>query len=176
MRSRSRSSSIGRESDTVLPSLIMVDPNKPTSGIPEDEGRSASEPIARIHSEVTGMHEAARKALDPFQRLKQLRSPESRERISPKDYDANEIAKHAKHGVPIRRSDLAHSTGEQPVVMAFEEFEVIRDDLADDGREMQLFYIDRSGRKVAVTENSFSEGGAFVLFPDEVGEKESASA
>lgn len=162
----------------------MTEPNKPVgdSESPSREGIQEQSVIPRIHQESSDVAETVKQVLDPLQTLKQWRetkpgdSSESAERISPFDYETNEIAKHAKHGVPIRRRDLRHSTGIQAVVLAYEEFEAIRDDLEDQEMEMRLAYIDRSGQRVAITEDSFSEGGVFVLLPDAVGEEEGKSA
>lgn len=119
------------------------------------------------------MREVARAALDPLQRLKQLR--ESKE-ISPHDFDLNELLQHAKHGEPLRRRDLAHSTGEQALVLSSAELDVLWDELCDCGMEAApIEYIDRSGKRVAVTEELFS-GNVFVLLPEDLGDEEGKPA
>lgn len=94
---------------------------------------------------------------------------DSKETISPHDFDLNRLwwlnggDDEDAEPTPLTRSQLAHSTGEQAVVLTSAECGIL-------GR---LSFIDCYGRRHDLDlRAAVSEGATFILFPEDLGETE----
>lgn|GEM_PF-2145282 len=96
------------------------------------------------------------------EKLRQLGESREAKNLGPWNMDVDELYYIVEQGFPIKRSDLAHPTGEQPIVLT-------REDLRAMG---VLRYIHATGKCMRIEPENIHPNDVLVLQPDELGNEE----
>jgi hypothetical protein len=98
-----------------------------------------------------------------LQELLDFREAEGNSRFR---YDLMDLAQYVVSRIPMKRSDMKHSTGMQAVVVTEEELRWIEH--VGDG---SLSFVDTSGAVIDIKSEQIGEGQSFILLPKHMGEK-----
>ena len=153
----------------------MVNPTRtdPGSEIPSSEGIPVAESSlpANIEAHQTEARAAASEVLTPRQRKlaeldarrrEHIESDRGAEKLSDYDLDLNFLWQLNGEGLPLTRKDLNHATGNQAVVLRFEDFETLG----------SIDFIHSSGERMVIEAESLSPDDVLILYPEELGDEE----
>ncbi len=126
---------------------------------------SKKDPIISVHLEDT--QAGVEGILDPViarreKKLKDLATKREAQELSPHDFDLNFIHQLNQAGLPLTRKDLTHETGNQALILTYEEFQ----------RLGCLDFVHVSEGRISIDPDDLDPNDVFILYPEEIGDEE----